>query len=198
MNNMVDQLDLFMASAKSEGEPQENTRPKVSIPLENQVTERDLQEQHDMELTPHHLTPRQWALLNLIKQNSFVGKRKTSQREICDALKEYGYEWNDDEKCHDHCTAIWNDIKDINLSCDTDKIIIAYRFEYWIGDEEQTRAFVDKLWNDLAPRLSRYWSYLQKINRNGQGQLLSRKGEPIDENSKARDFIESYGKERID
>lgn len=179
----VDQLDLWYASSLEE---------------ENKVTEQSLQKQHDNKTTQKHLSSRQWALLNLIKQNSFVGKRKTSQREICDALKEYGYEWNEDEKCHDHCTAIWNDIKDINLSFDTDKIIIAYRFEYWIGDEEQTRAFIDKLWNDLAPRLSRYWSYLHKVNRNGQGQLLSRKGEPIDENSKARDFIESYGKERIE
>lgn len=195
---MSDQLDLFMASAKSEESGNVDRPKEIKVAYENQVTENDLQDQHDMELTPHHLTPRQWALLNLIKQNSFVGKRKTSQKEICDALKEYGYEWNEDEKCHDHCTAIWNDIKDINLSFDTDKIIIAYRFEYWIGDEEQTRAYIDKLWNDLAPRLSRYWSYYNKVQRNGQGQLLSRKGEPIDENSKARDFIESYGKEKIE
>lgn len=172
---MTDQLDLFVASAES-------TEPK----------KEDLQSNFS-----NKLTPRQWALLNLIKNNSFIGKRKTSQREIYDALKGYGYEWNDDEKAHDHCSAIWNDIKDINLSYETDKLIISKNFEYWVGDEEQTQAFIDKLWSDLEPRLMRYWAYLKKVNRNGQGQLLSRKLQPIDDNSKARSFIESYGKERI-
>ena len=178
-----EQLDLFYAT---------------SIEEEKKVTEQDLQKQHDTECQEHHLTPRQWKLLNLIKINSFVDNRKTTQREIYDALKGYGYEWNEkDANTHDHCVAIWNDIKEINLSYDTDKIIISKNFEYWIGNEQETQEFLDKLWNDLSPRLSRYWAYLQKANRNGQGQIIDRKGNAIDENSKARAFIESYGKEKI-
>lgn len=179
----VEQMDLWYASA---------------IVEEQKTTEQDLQKQHDKECQEHHLTPRQWKLLNLIKNNSLVGNRKTTQREIYDALKEYGYEWNEkDANTHDHCVAIWNDIKDINLSYDTDKIIISKNFEYWIGNEEETQAFLDKLWSDLAPRLIRYWAYLKKAQRNGQGLLIDRKGNAIDENSKARAFIESYGKERV-
>lgn len=166
-----------------------------SLEEEKKVTEQDLQEMHDKENKVKKLTPRQWELLNLIKQNSFIGKRKTTQREICDSL---GYEYNEDEKAHDPCPAIWNDIKDINLSYETDKLIISKNFEYWVGTEEETNAFIEKLWNDLCPRLIRYWAYQKKMQRNGQGQLFSRKLEPIDENSKARNYIESYGRESID
>lgn len=172
---MYNQLDLFAAS----------------------VSESDLQIRHDNQYHQDKLTPRQWALWRLVEYNSTIEHRKTTQKEICDKLGEYGYEWNQDEKCHDHCTMVWNDIKDLNLSYENDKVIISKNFEYWIGNEEETQEFLDKLWNDLFPRLKRYWDYKQKVSRNGQGQLLSTRLDPIEENSKARKFVESYGKERI-
>lgn len=174
---MIEQLDLFASSS----------------PLD----ERDLQAKFDKEHKQRKTLSRQWALFNLIRYNSFELKRKTTQKEICEKLGEYGYEWNSDEKCHDHCTMVWNDIKDINLSYENDKVIISKNFEYWIGNEEETKAFLDNLWNDLCPRLIRYWNYSRKVSRNGQGQLFSTRLDPIDENSKARKFIESYGEERI-
>ena len=165
---MTEQLDLFVESEK--------------------------QEPQHLDYKP--LTPRQWRLLDLIKHNSLVENRKTTQKEICDTIA--GYEWNNDEKAHDHCPSIWADIKDINLTYQTDKVIISKNFEYWIGNEQETKAFMDKLWNDIEPRLFRYWAYLKKIRRNGQGLLLDRKGNAIDENSGARAWIESYGQERIE
>ena len=165
--------------------------------LTKMVEQLDLFIESEKEETKSKLSPRQWALYRLIKHNSLVEQRKTTQKEICDQLKDFGYEWNEDEKCHDHCSAIWKDIKDNNESYEHDKIIISNNFEYWIGNEEETQEFLDKLWKDLCPRLVRYWNYKQKVARNGQGQLFSTKLNPIDENSKAREFIESYGKERI-
>lgn len=168
---MVEQMDLFVAAAAAEEQKEEQKS---------------------------ELTPRQWALYRLIKYNSLVEHRKTTQREICDKLSDYGYKWDDDEKSHDHCTAVWKDIKDNNESYEHDKVIISKNFEYWIGNEEETKEFIDKLWSDLCPRLVRYWNYKTKVARNGQGQLFSTKMNPIDENSKAREFIESYGTERIE
>lgn len=162
------------------------------------VEEEDLQEKFDKEYEVKRLTTRQWRLFDLIRQNSLYENRKTSQKEICDKLSEYGYVWNDDPTCHDHCVTIWNDIKDLNLSYQNDKVIISKNFEYWIGNEEETKEFLDKLWSDLLPRLVRYWNYKRKISRNGQGQLFSTRLDPIQENSKAREFIESYGNQRID
>ena len=166
---MVEQMDLFAASIAEE------------------TTE-----------TKSDLTPRQWALYRLIKYNSLVEHRKTTQKEICDRLFEYGYKWKETSgKNHDHCSSIWKDIKDNNESYEHDKIIISKDFEYWIGDEQETQQYLNELWSDLCPRLVRYWNYKQKVARNGQYQLFSTKLNPIDESSKAREFIESYGTERI-
>lgn len=176
---MTEQLDIF-ASANYE-----------------KVSEEDLQKRFDKEHKQDLLTPRQWALFNLIQHNSFVELRKTTQKEICDKLGCLGYVWNNDDKCHDHCTMVWTDIKDLNLSGQNDKVIISKNFEYWIGNEEETKEFLDKLWNDLEPRLNRYWAYLKKVSKNGQGQLFSTRLDPLGENSRAREFIESYGSQRI-
>jgi len=169
---MYEQLDLWYALSLEE---EEKSEPKYN---------------------KNTLTPRQWRLLDLIKINSFVYRRKTTQKEICEQID--SYEWNDDEKCHDHCPAIWSDIKDINLSYETDKLIISNKFEYWIGNKEETTEFIDKLWKDLEPRLTRYWAYLKKVERDGQGVLIDRKGKLIDENSQARAFIESYNSYKIE
>lgn len=177
---MGEQLDLFYATAMQE---------------EEKVTEKEIQKAHDNKYKQNKLTPREWRLLELIKFNSLYEHRKTTQKEICEKIE--GFEWNDDPKAHDHCVAIWGDIKDINLSYETDKLIISDNFEYWVGNKEETQEFIDKLWNDLEPRLMRYWAYLKKVNRDGQGQLISRKNKVIEQDSQARGYIESYGQERI-
>ena len=144
-----------------------------------------------------NLTPRQWALYRLIYENSINRQRKTTQREIYEALKNYGYEWNDSESTHDHCSAIWTDITANNLSFSHEKIIISKNFEYWIGDKEETQKFIDELWGQLAPRLMRYWFYKEKVKGNGQGKLLSNQLMPIDDDSKAREFVESFNPYKI-
>lgn len=162
---MNEQLDLFYATAMQEEKEQDESS----------------------------LTNRQKALLTYIEENSLIHHRKTTQREICEYIN--GYEWNEDEKCHDHCPAVWNDIKDINLSYKTDKLIISKNFEYWIGNKEETKEFVNRLWNDLEPRLKRYWAYLKKTKRDGQADMYDEKNNSLD--NEIRRFIESYGKERI-
>lgn len=170
---MTDQLDLFTTSNCDYEEEQ-----------------KDKQRQRESDLSP-----RAWAVYRLIYTNSLVLHRKTTQREIYESIN--GYEWNDDEKCHDHCPAIWNDITANNLSFSHDKIIISKNFEYWLGNEEETQEFLNDLWNQLAPRLMRYWFYKEKIKRNGQGKLLSNELNPIDSNSKAREFVESFNPYRV-
>ena len=151
----------------------------------------NFQEEQDNE-SKSELTPRQWALYRLIYENSIYGNRKTTKKEICIRLGDYGYKWNDDPKVHDHCTAIWKDIKDNNESFEHDKIIISENDTYWIGNEQETKDFIEKLWKDLCPRLCRYWNYKEKIARNGQGKLFSTKLNPINDDSRARAFVESF------
>ena len=195
---MDQQLDLFVASGKNETNDTTERKTEIKVSAPTPTTEQVEQKPQEQVENVSHLTTRQWALLNLLKQNSFAEHRKTSQKEICDKLAKYGYKWRETSgENHDHCSTIWNDVAAINLSYDTDKLIISDNYEYWLGNEEETLDFIDGLWNDLEPRLVRYWAYLKKVKRNGQGQLLSRRLEPIGENSKARSYIESYGKQKI-
>lgn len=136
-----------------------------------------------------HLTPRQWATYRLIKENSLNGL-KTTQKEIFEKVN--GYVWNEEITAHDHCVAIGSDVRAINLSYETEKIICYKDFEYWLGTKEETENFINDLWEQLAPRLVRYWFYKKKVAQNGQFQLLSRQLNPIDDKSKARAYIESY------
>lgn len=136
------------------------------------------------------LTPRQWALYRLIEHNSLVECRKTSQREVCAKLSEYGYVWSDDEKTHDHCSAVWKDIKDNNESLEHDKLIISDNFYYWIGSDRETKKYIAKLWRDLSGRLHRYWAYRDKIKRDGQGKTLDNFGNPLSD--KAKRFHECF------
>ena len=170
---MVVQIDLFQASYND---------------FEEKQKEKEIERKSQ-------LTPRQWAVYRLIYTNSLVLHKKTTQREIYESIN--GYEWNDDPTAHDHCSAIWSDITANNLSFSHDKIIISKNFEYWIGNEEETQEFLNDLWQQLAPRLMRYWFYKHKVAKNGQGKLFSNNLDPIDSNSKAREFIESYNPFRI-
>ena len=174
---MVEQLDLFLQTVKEE----EKTKP---------ITEKELQKIHDKKYTQRKLKPSEWELYRLIKYNSEVLDRRTTQREICDKIPEY--KWNDDPLAHDHCSSIWTAIKNLNESNEIEKVIISFNFEYWLGGKEETQVFLDKLWGDIEPRLKRYWTYLRKVKKNGQGKLLSAQLEPIDENSNAREWVESY------
>lgn len=142
------------------------------------------------------LTPRQWELYRLIYHNSMVEHRKTTQKEICDTIS--GYEWNDDVRSHDHCSAIWKDIKDNNESFEHDKIIISKNFEYWIGSETETRKYLQMLWENVSARLTRYWNYVKKTQMDGQGKLIDKNGNVINDMSKARAFFECYNNYNIE
>lgn len=173
---MFEQLDLFLESAREE----EST---------TKITEEDLQKRFEKKLKVRPLQPHEWELYRLIKYNSEVEHRKTTKREICDKID--FFKWNDDPKAHDNCSAIWTAIKNNNESFEHEKIIITHENQYWIGCEEETKIFIEKLWSDLMPRLVRYWKYLKKSKEDGQGRLLDKYNNVIDEES-VRSFVEGY------
>lgn len=155
---MYEQLDLFEVSNQmaEETEEEEERRPQKSS-----------------------LTPRQWALYRLIQHNSLVEHRKTTQKEIYEKLKDYGYEWSESNNTSDHCSTIWSDVTANNLSLEHDTIIITKNYIYWIGSRKETEAFLRKLWKDLSPRLHRYWFYVTKLGMDGQGKLYDKNLNPI-------------------
>lgn len=121
------------------------------------------------------LNERRVQLITLIQLNSRVHNKRTTQREIYDKLKCYGYEWNDNDKCHDHCPQIWNDIASINMNMELPYLVLSHNFEYWLGNKEETEKYLDKLFSDLKPRLKRVWRYIKKVNKNGSYDLFKEK-----------------------
>ena len=150
-----------------------------------QVYEEPVHEERESKLSPRH-----WALYRLIKSNSEAGL-ETTQEEICSVID--GFNYNDSEKVHDHCPTIWTAIKDINLSNEVEKIIIYKDFKAHLAhSQEELDEYLDDKWNELAPRLVRYWFLKKKASMDGQGKLLSDQLRPIDDDSRARAFVESF------
>lgn len=198
---MVDQLDLFMASAKSEesgnvDRPREikqvyNDEPKQDI-LETEPSEEEDEQEKE-------LTTRQWRTHDLIVRNSTFGK-VTTQREIYEnypfdaQYRKDGYVWRDNPKVHDHCTAIWEDINKINASGKVHKIIIPKNFTYKVAESQQeVKEFIDEYY--FAPAMAKLWRYSnlwRKARRDGQCRL------PLKDKSKEREYFESFIKKPIE
>lgn len=195
------QLDLFMASAKSE-ESENVDRPreiKVSAPtpFKPSTIEEEPTEEEDTE--EKELSTRQWRTHDLIVRNSQMG-HITTQREIYEnypfdaQYRKDGYVWRDNPKVHDHCTAIWEDINKINASSKVHKIIIPKNFTYKVAESQQeVKEFVDEYY--FAPAMAKLWRYSnlwRKARRDGQGRL------PLKDKSKEREYFESFIKQPIE
>ena len=140
----------------------------------------------------YNLTPRQWALYRLIRENTMQG-RKTSQDEICAVIEGYNLFENSG---HDRCPQIWIDIngeQGLNWHPSIEKAIITDNFEYWLGSKEEVEEYLSKLWNvGIYPRLKRYWALVSKSKKDGQGKIFDGHGNLIDDESGARGYIEAY------
>lgn len=128
-------------------------------------------------LSQEELKERREKLFDLIKHNSLIENRKTTQAEICEKIS--GYKYVESNATNDHCTAIWSDINKINNDSTIDAVIITKRYKYWIGSKEETKAFLKKLWKDLSPRLQRYWFFVKKIGFDAQGSLFDKDLKPL-------------------
>lgn len=118
-------------------------------------------------------------LYELIKHNSLVQGRHTTQREICERIPTFVL--SKDPFIHDKCVRIWVAIKNINYATSLEYIIIYKDFEAWIGDKEETDNFIANLWRGaISPRLSRYWNLKRKALRNGQGKAFDEDGNPFE------------------
>ena len=141
-------------------------------------------------------TFRQYATFYLIAQNTFKGII-TTQKDIVENYSkenyEDGYEWNDKKNIHDHCSAIWKDIEEINFNTNIDKIIIADNFTYKLAEtkEEATR-FAKKYLSDAVRKLKRHWNIVKKIEKNGQGKLLDEKNNILTDIIAFKEYYEVF------
>jgi len=144
------------------------------------------------------LTPRQWATYRLIEFNSSWSV-DTTQEDIVNnyPIEKYsdGYELSKNPKAHDKCSAVWQDINEINMNINIHKVIISPKpYEYKMAEtEEEVKEYCkDIYFKPAMAKLHRYSVLLNKVKRNGQGKLI------FDSKSQARDYWETFIKENID
>lgn len=137
------------------------------------------------------MTTRRWTLYNYIKAN-----KKVNTRDICRDLPEH-YTLATSDRIHNPCVLVNTDVDAINASPEIEKIIVHDReYNFWLAtNKEETVAFAEQLYKKRALRaLKKYWNMLAKADADGQGKLISCKGDIIDGNSKAREFVEAFVK----
>ena len=143
------------------------------------------------------LPTRCWRTYDLIKTNTLKG-RTTSQIEIvnnypfkvCGEIAHTdGYEWNSNPKTHDHCSAVWKDINQINMANGIHKVIISPTpFTYKIAETpEEIKQYIEETYKKPAiAKLVRYSNMKRKLERDGQVKLI------FDSKSSARDYWQTF------
>ncbi len=144
------------------------------------------------------LNSRQWATYNFIKSHSELGQAVTQQAIYAnypiEAHKD-GYSWAKGENTHDRCLKVWEDVHAINASSEVEKIIVMDAFTYRLATEEEAGEYYAKLQERALKALVRAYNVKRKIKADGQGKLISCQGNPIDEESHARRFVEAFMEE---
>lgn len=138
------------------------------------------------------LTTRQWELYNFIKNNDGV-----SQEDICQNIA--GYVWNDNPKVHDNCLSIWRDVEQLNNSPEIEKVIIRNKENLYklCETREEILDYVNGQKNKLIRAAIRLRVASNKLKLDGQMKIISTKDDPIDGNSQARDFVETFKRKEV-
>lgn len=149
---------------------------------------------------PKKLTPRQWWLYRFLTSRS---KEWHSEQEICFQCnfdpeyhgQNYKKNWRNEKGSK--CPAIWEDMKAINLSYEVDKVIITKgrMFKAASSKKEAETEYVDAMKRRAIRALMCYGAIKRKIKADGQGKLVSLAGVQIDDESRAKRFIETFADE---
>ncbi len=148
------------------------------------------------------LNPRQWATYRLIEEKSLKGL-SCSQREICDNYPskdhEDGYVYVENPSHGDHCRQILNDVYAINESYSIMKIVVVKDMTYKLGTKEECADYYWRLVIPAGKKEHRAKLIKDKMEQDGQGQLLSRSLKEIYRNAdkKTKEYIEAYIDEEV-
>lgn len=140
--------------------------------------------------TNKKLTPQLWELYNFIKERTLTDT-KTTVKDICEEFPKT-YHLNSKECNFSNCPKLYEDIDFVNSSEEIEKIIIKDHNNFYLATEEQAKDYANRLFNRALKTLKKYYVVDKKIKRDGQGKILSCQLTPIDEQSQAREFVESF------
>lgn len=140
------------------------------------------------------LNTRQWKFYNYLKEQAFEdGDRWVGKREISVAITDY--EYNNSPYAHDECSTMNGDRLAINNSQEVDKLILVDNNCFKIAKLDEAIEMRNDYYNQAMRLLGKMSTIANKIDRDGQGKLISNQNKPIDETSKAREFYETFIKE---
>lgn len=140
-------------------------------------------------LTPQKLNPRQWKL-----HDFFETHEQANVQDVCNALPEF-YSVHITDGNYSNCPKLYEDINTLNESSQTDKIIVIKNNCFFRGTKDETEAYRNKLKIKALKAFKKYWNVDKKIKADGQGKLIGNNGDPITEDSSAREFIETFVRE---
>ena len=127
-----------------------------------------------------------WRLYKLIKENPGI-----TVKEICEAMPEY-YSYKESEHNFTNCPAIYEDIDYLMSSARIEKIIIKDNGTFRLGTEEECIEYANKIFLKAKKLMAKYGVIARRIPKNKQGKLFGTNLQPIDENSQARPFVETF------
>ena len=130
---------------------------------------------------------REWELYVLLRKND-MGWELKSILELLPCYFKADHYTNNKPYCRDLTFAI--DL--INESPEVDKIIVYKNGRYKLATEEEAKEYAEKLNVKWKKQVIREQKIMVKILRDQQGKLLSNQNKPIEDNSRTKEFHETY------
>lgn len=143
------------------------------------------------------MTKTHWAIYNALKEGAMTQKELCSR--VNSILGEKALRFNEratnckNDERGDHCKPLLKYVREINESPEVDRIIITKKYVYKLGDEVECINYHRYLQEKAFKMYKRASAIWMKIKKNGQGKLVSNQGKEIDEKSKAKRFVDTYG-----
>ena len=137
------------------------------------------------------LTTRQWQFYNYLKEQAVDNEKKWVDKAELGMMIPL-YNLNYDDLSHDICSTMNLDRLTINNSSEVDKLILIKDNRFKIATYEEAREMEQELYNQAMKLLARMGVIGRKINKDGQGKLLSNQIRPIDSESQARPYVETF------
>ncbi len=141
------------------------------------------------------LTPLHWSVYRAIRENTLGRNPPLTQRQVVDLVNADMEKMGHPERLPyvendaNHCRKLWDLVQDINDSPEIEKVIVVYKYTYFLGNEYETEWYRCKLRSDAIRKLVRAARVAQKTSRNGQGKLISCHGKVLEVDI---DFIEAF------
>lgn len=144
------------------------------------------------------MNTRQWNFYKLLKKyyethgEIYWVSKQEIVRDINEQCDEKVYALNYSMRAHDLCSQLNADMKAINESPEIDKFVLLKDNYFKIATKQEAEEEIERLKKRAMNLLVRMSRLSSKVKNHGQGKLLSNRLDEIDEESQAREYIETF------